>query len=85
MNYRCKISLFSNKRRFFRVNFPINAEFKHRRIQRLLGGGVYFTFRFLIAPFIGGRRLKEEKPVPVNYCDMLHRTVLYSSGVSKII
>ena len=53
----------SIKRCIFRVNFLIKAAFEDAvfvRAQRLLEGGVYFTFTFLNLAFIGGRRLKEE-------------------------
>ena len=50
--------LSSNKRRFFLVNFLINATFEYLRMQRLLArGDVYFTFPFQNAAFIGGRRV----------------------------
>ena len=58
------LSLYSNKHRFFQVNFLINAAFDPLRMRRLFGGDVYFTFSFPNAAFIGGfvtgRRLKEE-------------------------
>ena len=48
------VSLSSNKHRFFRVNFLINAAFEHLRMRRLLESDVYFTFPFPNAAFIGG-------------------------------
>ena len=55
-------AFFSSKRRFFWVKFLLNAAVKHLRIrrllrgQRLLEGGVYFTFPFPNAVFIGERQ-----------------------------
>ena len=48
------LGLSSIKRRFFRVNFLINAAFEHLRMGRLLGGGVYFIPPFPNAAFIRG-------------------------------
>ena len=49
-----------NRRKLNHVNlvkFLIKAALEHLRMRCLLGGGVYFTFPFPNAAFIGGRGL----------------------------
>ena len=53
------LRLFSNKRRFFRLNFLINATFEHLRMRRLLGGGVCYRTAFISLFTSKMRRLLE--------------------------